>query len=152
MSTQPSVFIDLEGVLIDDWQNRAVLFKNKKIIELILSQMGTNNVCMFSYAIDNMKDYIDFMKFANHLELAFNINIDDTLTVQEIMDVIGTKDIMWEFKMAGKRDGFIKYILAITALARDATRSWSFVLIDDNVENEVVMISPNITVTFIHVD
>lgn len=148
ITMQHKVFLDLEGVLIDDWNNRNIHFKTKKQLTSFFERVGSNKCNIFSYAIDDMQDYVAFMKFANNLELAFNIDIDDVLTVVEIMDVTNSTGIMWEFKMEGKRNGFISYVSQIT---KNTNQLISFYLLDDNVENEIVQISPEVTVQFIKV-
>lgn len=148
--TQHNVFLDLEGVLIDDWNNRNIHFKTKKQLTSFFESIGSNKCNIFSYAIDNMQDYVTFMKFANNLELAFNIDIDDVLTVVEIMDITDSKGIMWEFKIDGKRNGFISYVSEITK--NNTNQLCSFYLLDDNVENEIVHLSPVITIHFIKVE
>lgn len=148
ITMQHKVFLDLEGVLIDDWNNRNIHFKTKKQLTSFFERVGSNKCNIFSYAIDDMQYYVAFMKFANNLELAFNIDIDDVLTVVEIMDVTNSTGIMWEFKMEGKRNGFISYVSQIT---KNTNQLISFYLLDDNVENEIVQISPEVTVQFIKV-
>ncbi len=146
---QHEIFLDLEGVLIDDWNNRNIHFKTKKQLASFFEGIGSNKCNIFSYAIDNMQDYVAFMKFANNLELAFNIDIDDVLTVVEIMDITNSTGIMWEFKMEGKRNGFISYVSQIT---KNTNQLISFYLLDDNVENEIVHLSQFVTIHFIKVE
>ncbi len=143
------VCIDLEGVLIDSWENRAILYNKKKQIREILTTIGTNTCDLFSYAVDNMTDYVSFMKFAHQLELAFDIEFNEVFTVLEIMDMSRTEKMMWEFKMDGKRDGFIEFI---RQKKLDNNTLYSFYLIDDNVQNEVVELKSNVTITFIRVE
>ncbi len=145
---QHNVFLDLEGVLIDDWNNRNIHYKTKKQLTSFFESVGSNKCNIFSYVIDNMQDYVAFMKFANNLELAFHIDIDDVLTVVDIMDIINSKGIMWEFKMDGKRNGFISYVSHIT---KNTNQLCIFYLLDDNVDDEIVQISPEVTVQFIKV-
>ena len=149
IAMQHKVFLDLEGVLIDDWNNRNIHFKTNKQLTSFFESVGSNKCNIFSYAIDNMQDYVAFMKFANNLELAFNIDIDDVLTVVEIMDITNSTGIMWEFKMEGKRNGFISYVSQIT---KNTNQLISFYLLDDNVENEIVHLSQFVTIHFIKVE
>lgn len=135
------VFLDLEQTLIASWEDHYFLFRNIAIINQY--KPLDKKVTIFSYAIDNIRDYTIFIEnLQDKLEKLFDIYIEDVIMVDELQESIGDQSSMNTFKHLGKMYGFLKYVQTI--------EGDTFVLIDDAVPNKTVTENGK-TVIFVNV-
>ncbi len=135
MSTK--VFLDLEQTVIDSWDNP--LLMNVEKIRDTLDLLSVTEVGIFSFAIWNDEDKVDFEKRGIKLaiENALNVKITQILTIPQI-----AKEIFWKTGMQleltefitlwGKQRAFIDWAM-VTHQKTD--KDTTIVLIDDVVQN-----------------
>ena len=81
------LFLDLEQTLIESWY--VPDFCNRDFINKIIDQEGTNKIHLFSFAIIEESDQLEFQKrFKNPIENHFNIEILSVISVREMMNTI----------------------------------------------------------------
>lgn len=141
-----NVFTDLEGVLIYSWDDWTPLLFNKELISYWSKLDSFKMPCLFSNAIDNIKDCTTVSKRLGALEACFDqllFNDHDCCVVSR-----NTKRLsMWEYKQQGKRRNFIEYV---TLLDENQWDNNLFVLLDDTVEDEFLRFD-NFDILFVKV-
>ena len=144
-------FLDLEGTIIDSWDNR--VFVNYSRVKDFLSQRMIKEVNIFSFAIWNEKDLNVFNQkdFKGWLEDALEVKIVSTPTVEDIKKVVQHhRGINWEthelISVWGKLRSFQDFCIA-------CFENCSCTLLDDAVPNMTqVMHDSNLVIKTIDVE
>ena len=132
------MFIDLEGVLIDNWHDaNCILEYTGEQIKSLFDQYCKKDqtIDLFSYAVDNEKDKECVWWILLEVQKLLGIKFHNVITVENVIDEINWTDFMFVLKQRGKRYGFIEYIRNISHL--DETVD-NYILLDDSVEDEVI--------------
>lgn len=130
------VFLDLEETLIDNWQDKNLLPNNIAKIKKELKQIAPDLVSIWSFAIWNEDDLLEFITSGLKVELECQLRINkfnEIPTIEEIQHIIEKReklkyDSLVEFMCLNNKElSFIKY-----GLTKTDTDFW---LIDDTVPN-----------------
>jgi len=146
------VFLDLEETIIESWSNPLLMNVGK--IGNFLHTAGVEEVGIFSFAIWNEQDRIDFVKrgIKQAIEISLGVTIKEILTVPNIANEVFWKtglrmDINEFITIWGKQRAFIDWAL-ITQ--RNEKR---VILIDDVVRNiDVIDRDRNLLIELINVE
>lgn len=141
-----NVFVDLEGVLIDSWDDWVALLHNKEKVKYWSELDSFGMPCLFSNAIDSLKDCAAVNKRLGGLEDLFEqLFFNDPYCCVESRNV--KRLPMWEYKQQGKRQNFID---CVTFLGGGDCNNNLFVLLDDMVEDEFLRLD-NFDILFVKV-
>lgn len=142
-------FFDLELTLIFSWQDAIILSQHRSIFE----QHGAKGVTadLFSFAVNDQHDAIKFDQTHQAvLEEEFDLKFDSVWTVKELMKISKWEKSMTEYKWYhGKARSFID--LVVNKLSKEQTEPTEYVLFDDMVENNSIVINENVKIKFIKV-
>ena len=128
------IYLDLEGVIIDDWFNGNPTSHMPKIKAWL---RGAKEVGVFSFAIDNADDLRRFDKlFRPWIESSLGVRVVDVPTVADVARVmvkvrrvsLGLNDVK---QLYGKGMSFAEWVFATKG-------DGLFVLLDDNVSNREI--------------
>lgn len=130
--TSLRVFLDLEKVLIEAWEDWSILYWNKEQIS-VYTALTEYHVDLFSNAIDGDKDLSFFKKNQKHLENEFGFIVDNVTSCQERMELQSFNEPMCVYKNLGKKVCFIEYVKRIAKNECEL-----YILLDDMVSDEIV--------------
>lgn len=149
---QKFVFLDLEGTIIDTWDNHEM--GNIQKVRQWLKNENVKAAGIFSFAVDNEKDKADFKNafVFKALEEALGVMFTRIVTVEEVRHAIMMKnrvklEDLWEVKQLwGKERGFIDFCF-------QHFNDCECVLLDDLVNDMTVTFTrKNLTVRTVNVD
>ena len=144
--TCTNVFVDLEGVLIESWDNWLALLHNKEMVQYWSELDSFGMPCLFSNAIDDLNDSFTVEKRLDVLEGLFG-----QLFFNDHECCVASRNVkrlpIWEYKQQGKRQNFIDYV---TSLDEGDWNNNLFVLLDDIVEDEFLRFD-NFDILFVKV-
>lgn len=127
------VFLDLEGVLIESWDDWWIQYQNKDLISKFANKVN-GEIRMFSNAIDNRKEAKFFEDNMIVLEKEFGLTIEKPVSnCLSRMEIMGFEEELWKYKRMGKRNCFLEHVKAISAKEGEL-----YVLLDDEVQNDLV--------------
>jgi hypothetical protein len=106
------VFVDLEGVLIDNWHDaNSILEYTGEQIVTIVNQYNVGGIChLFSFAVDDERDKERVLRILPEVEKALKIKFESVITVENVIETINWTDFMFMLKQRGKSFGFIDYV------------------------------------------
>lgn len=138
------VFLDLEETIIESWDNPIIM--NHKKISKFLRNLDITHVGIFSFAIWNDEDKVNFERFEikQMIEQSLQVFVGKVLTVPEMADEVfwkqGTVIEPMEFiQLWGKQRAFLDWAMM---QPRFDEGEQEFILIDDVVSN-VTLIDDN---------
>lgn len=140
------VYCDLEGVLIDNWEEfNFASQQNEEIIEIC--EYSTAMPEIFSNAVDNAKDFLKLRKALPDLCKNSGVNfVMPTLCVEQRACNAGMS--LWEYKALGKAKCFEMYVKDIH---NDFDGKTLCILLDDNVASHYRELSENCWLLFVNV-
>lgn len=130
--TSCKVFLDLEKVLVESWEDWNLLYWNTEIISRYAA-LTEFHVDLFSNAIDGDADLKFFYSNQKHLENEFGIIFDDATSCKERMEMQDFNESMYIYKNLGKKVCFIEYVKHITTNECEL-----YILLDDTVQDELL--------------
>lgn len=128
------VSVDLEGVLIDNWDDFNILYKNKELVQEWVGLDDDKTGEIFSNAVDNYQDFSALKRYLGFLERELSCSFLSTTSCLWRMNATTFVGTLYQYKQQGKKVCYLQYV----EYASQYNAYNLYVLLDDQVENELV--------------
>ncbi len=144
------VFLDLEGTIIDTWENGSI--GNSRVIKSFIDTLDVDCIYIYSFAIHDDNDKNDFkLRFQDKLEDLLDKKIYYVYSVEEVM-----KEILKDKKISLEKNQLLQVYgkdLSFDLFCNRKFKNKNCYLIDDMVPNkEIINFDSNNSIKYISID